>query len=129
MDLSTSTIAFLLACVLVGAYLWNSKRWAQVPQDRLQAMAGGPDPSVWKASLRELQHRGVDTAPYVAHLAARLLATDASEREAAWGALTDVYPEWQRDLTACGYQPEEDVAVSRGKLQPVFQHLHVHPTS
>ena len=47
MDLSTSTIAFLLACVLVGAYLWNSKRWAQVPQERLQAMVGGPDPSVW----------------------------------------------------------------------------------
>lgn len=127
MDLSTSTIAFLLACALVGGYLWNSKRWGQVPQEELLAMLHGPDPTVWKASLRELQHRGTDTAPHVARLAALLLAPEPSRREAAWGALTDVFPEWQRDLAACGYRPDEDVDRSRDKLRLVFEHLRVQP--
>ncbi len=127
MNVSTSSIAFLLACALVGGYLWSRRRWAQMTPQRLAELAGGTDPGAWKGSLRELRRRGIDLAPHVTRLAALLLSPHADERESAHSTLTELFPEWQRDLAACGYRPQDPVEVSRPRVQPVFQHLHVPP--
>ena len=123
MQVSSDTIAFLLAAALVGGYLWNRGRWGKLSDEQLAALASGPESRRWKPALQELQRRGHDVQAHVAHIASQLLAPAAEARQAAHAALTDLYPEWERQLTACGYRPEDELSISQQRLQPVLQNL------
>jgi hypothetical protein len=123
MEIGSSTIAFIIGFALVAAYLWKRGRWDRKTNEDLEAKAAGPDWRGWNNALVELKQRGVDIQVYVPHLARHLVAESAFEREAARMALHDLFPQWQQQLTACGYQSSDSPVASRTRLQPVFQHF------
>ena len=110
MDIGSSTIAFVIGFILVGAYVWKRGRWDQKTNEDLEAKAAGADWRGWNNALFELKQRGVDLQPYVPHLAQHLVADSAFEREAARMALSDLFPEWQEQLTASGYRSADTPA-------------------
>jgi hypothetical protein len=125
MDIGSSTVAFLIGFLLVGAYLWDRGKWNRKTNEELVATAAGSDWKHWKNAMVELQQRGVDIQPFVPNVAARLLAESMMERQAARITLGDLFSDWNQQLTDCGYTAAQAPAEARQRLAPVFGHFNV----
>lgn len=120
MEIGSSTIAFVIGFLLVVAYLWTRKPWTKRTDQELVAIAAGSDWRYWKDALAELRRRGHDIHGYIPTVATRLVSDSRLEREAARHTLSDLFPEWQERLAACGYLPSQEPPEARAKLKPVF---------